>query len=93
MDLFGAQMPDRNATRTMARRLYTSIRSTHDWGRRFEPEPGDEVLDRIGTPAPREMRRAWMTAVGNARLAGRAEVQVADLPEPGGKRSPIGFTH
>jgi ATP-dependent Lon protease len=93
MNVFEVQMPDRDAARTIARRLYTSIRSAHDWGRRFEPEPTDEVLDRIGTLAPREMRRAWMTAFGNARLAGRSAVQATDLPEPGGKRSPIGFMH
>ena len=27
-------------------RLYRGIRGEHDWGRRFEPEPTDEVLDR-----------------------------------------------
>lgn len=93
MNVFEVQMPDRDAARTIARRLYASIRSTHDWGRRFEPDPSDEVLDQIGGLAPREMRRAWMTAFGNAKLAGRAVVQVADLPDPHAKRSPIGFTH
>jgi ATP-dependent Lon protease len=43
--------------------------------------------------APREMRRAWMTAFGNAKLAGRDAVQVADLPAPASKRTPIGFMH
>jgi ATP-dependent Lon protease len=41
--------------------------------------------------APREMRRSWMTAFGNAKLAGRVEVQVRDLPEQQGRRTPIGF--
>jgi ATP-dependent Lon protease len=91
MNVFEVQMPDRDAARTIARRLYASIRSTHDWGRRFEPEPSDDVLDAIGALAPREMRRAWMTAFGNARLAGRGAVERADLPEAHGKRSPIGF--
>jgi ATP-dependent Lon protease len=93
MNVFEVQMPDRDAARTIAKRLYASIRSAHDWGRRFEPDPSDEVLDQIGGLAPREMRRAWMTAFGNAKLAGRSQVQVADLPDPHAKRSPIGFTH
>ncbi|HOL38616.1 MAG TPA: AAA family ATPase, partial [Rubrivivax sp.] len=38
-----------------------------------------------------EMRRAWMTAFGNARLAGRAALDVADLPETAPRRTPIGF--
>ncbi len=93
MNVFEVQMPDRDAARTIARRLYASIRGAHDWGRRFGPEPSDDVLDRVGGLAPREMRRAWMTAFGNARLAGRDEVQPGDLPEPSAKRAPIGFTH
>jgi ATP-dependent Lon protease len=41
--------------------------------------------------APREMRRAWMTGFGNARLAERSAIELPDLPCPGGKRQPIGF--
>jgi ATP-dependent Lon protease len=91
MNVFEVHMPDRDAARTIAGRLYASIRSTHDWGRRFDPEPTESVLERIGEMAPREMRRAWMTAFGNARLAGRATVEPGDLPDPHGKRTSIGF--
>ena len=93
MNVFEVQMPDHEAARAIARRLYASIRAAHDWGRRFAAMPTDEVLDRIEGLAPREMRRAWMTAFGNARLAGRDEVLGDDLPAPHGKRAPIGFTH
>jgi ATP-dependent Lon protease len=88
-------MPDRDAARAIAQRLYVGIRAAHDWGRRFEPEPGDEVLDALAALAPREMRRAWMTAFGNARLDGRDRVELRDLPAGGGggRRSPIGFVH
>ena len=34
---------------------------------------------------------AWMTGFGNARLAGRGAVELADLPEGAARRSPIGF--
>jgi len=40
--------------------------------------------------APREMRRAWMMGFGNARLAGRAAIEVADLPD-GDAAHAIGF--
>ncbi|MBP6251489.1 MAG: AAA family ATPase [Rubrivivax sp.] len=93
MNVFEVQMPDHEAARCIARRLYVAIRDAHDWGRRFAPEPSDELLDRVGTLVPREMRRAWMTAFGNARLAGRDELQAADLPLAQGRRAPIGFTH
>ena len=91
MNVYEVQAPDADAARAIALRLYTSIRAEHDWGQRFAPEPGEAVLEAMAALAPREMRRAWMTAFGNARLAQRGEVSVADLPARGGRRSPIGF--
>ena len=95
VNVYQVQAPDREAARTIAQRLYTGIRDQHDWGQRFEPAPGDEVLDRFAEMAPREMRRAWMTAFGNARLDGRGAVELADLPAAGssGKRGPLGFVN
>jgi ATP-dependent Lon protease len=91
VNIFEVQAPDRDAARSIARRLYASIRGAHDWGRRFEPEPGEQVLERMSAMAPREMRRAWMTAFGNARLAGRDVVELADLPDAGPRRTAMGF--
>jgi ATP-dependent Lon protease len=94
MNVYEVQSPDRDAARLIALRLYQSIRSSHDWGSRFEPEPTDQMLDRFAEMAPREMRRAWMTAFGNAKLAHRARIEPADLPDPGTtRRNPIGFVH
>lgn len=94
MNVYEVQMPDRDAARAIAQRLYVGIRAAHDWGRRFEPEPADEVLDALAALAPREMRRAWMTAFGNARLDGRDRIELRDLPAGGGgRRGPIGFVH
>ncbi|MFO1267315.1 MAG: AAA family ATPase [Rubrivivax sp.] len=92
MSVFEVQAPDRDAARQIAERLYRSIRAAHDWGQRFEDEPGEAVLERMASLAPREMRRAWMTAFGNARLAGRGTLELADLPDQTGqRRAPIGF--
>src|SRR5262245_32004770 len=71
MNGYEVQAPDRDAAHHIAAKLYRSIRADHDWGTRFEFEPRAEVLDRMGEMAPREMRRAWMTAFGNAKLARR----------------------
>jgi ATP-dependent Lon protease len=50
------------------------------------------VLDRLAEMAPREMRRAWTAAFGNARLAGRDAIEPGDLPEStANKRGPLGF--
>ncbi len=91
MNVYQVEMPDRDAARSIARRLYRSIRAEHDWGRRFDPDPSDAVLERLSEQAPREMRRAWMTAFGNAKLAGRCSIEVIDLPDFAGRKSPIGF--
>jgi ATP-dependent Lon protease len=91
MNVYEVAMPDAQAARRIAERLYASIRGSHAWGERFEPAPRADVLERMAEVVPREMRRAWMTAFGNAKLAGRGEVLVQDLPEAGGKRAPIGF--
>jgi ATP-dependent Lon protease len=91
MNVFEVQAPDRDAARLIAGKLYRSIRSDHDWGARFAPEPEADVLDRMSDMAPRDMRRAWMTAFGNAKLALRDHIVPADLPSAGSKRGPMGF--
>ena len=91
MNVYEVQAPDREAARHIAAKLYRSIRADHDWGSRFEAEPRAEVLDRMSEMAPRDMRRAWMTAFGNAKLAHRDHVQPVDLPDSGPRRSTIGF--
>ena len=93
MNVFEVQAPDADAARAIALRLYRSIRGEHDWGRRFDLDPPEPVLERLGRMAPREMRRAWMTAFGNARLDGRATLSLDDLPEAPARRAPIGFTN
>jgi ATP-dependent Lon protease len=93
MNVYEVAMPDADAARTIAAKLYRSIRAEHAWGQRFDPEPAPDVLDRMAETVPREMRRAWMTAFGNAKLAGRARVEVADLPDSAPKRAAIGFVH
>lgn len=91
MNVYEVQAPDPDAARGIARRLYAGIRAAHDWGRQFDDEPAPAVLDRMSEMAPREMRRAWMTAFGNAKLDGRGTVEERDLPAPSHKRAPIGF--
>jgi ATP-dependent Lon protease len=91
MNVFEIDAPSPEAARQIAAQLYASIRQAHDWGRLLAEEPLADVLDQLATLAPREMRRALMTGFGNARLAGRDEVRVEDLPRPGAARSRMGF--
>ena len=91
MNVFEVEAPTLEQARVIARRLYQSIIVSHDWGRRFPNEPGDAILEPLATLAPREMRRALMVGFGNARLAGRDEVQLGDFPRLGGTKSRMGF--
>jgi ATP-dependent Lon protease len=91
MNVFEVHTPDADAARHIALRLYRGLRGDHDWGRRFEAAPHDDVLERMAGLAPREMRRAWMTAFGNARLGGRDHITLDDLPDATPRRTPIGF--
>jgi len=93
MNVYQVQAPDHAAARSIAQRLYAEIRSDHDWGQRFDPQPRDDVLDRLAELAPREMRRALMTGFGNARLAGSGAIRMDDLPCGNARRAKIGFTH
>lgn len=91
MNVFEIDAPTHEQARGIARNLYLSIRGEHGWGRRFDEEPGDDVLDLLAELAPREMRRALMTGFGNARLAHRESIQAEDLPKGAGVKGKMGF--
>ena len=91
LNVFAVEPPSAEAARQIARNLYLSIRGEHGWGERFEPEPGEELLDYLSGLAPREMRRALMTGFGNARLKQRDAVTAADLPKTGNRKGTMGF--
>ena len=91
MNVFEIAPPSPEAARRIAAHLYGSIRAEHNWGQRFEVEPPADVLDQLATLAPREMRRALVTAFGNARLDNRFALQADDLPRSGAGKSRIGF--
>ena len=91
MNVFEIEPPSHEAALQIARNLYQSIRAEHDWGRLFSPEPGDDVLEQLAALAPREMRRALMTAFGNARLARRNEIAPDDMPRASAAKTRMGF--
>jgi ATP-dependent Lon protease len=91
MNVYEIAPPSLEAARKIAAHLYRGILGEHDWGQRFDPEPADDVLDQLAVLAPREMRRALVTAFGNARLDNRYRVEPDDLPKAGAGKSRIGF--
>ena len=92
MNVFEIEMPSEEAARKIASKLYRSIRADHDWGQRFDPDLDEAVLASLSHLAPRDMRRALMTAFGNAKLDGRHSLETRDLPDAQGRRTPMGFT-
>jgi ATP-dependent Lon protease len=91
MNVFEVEPPSFDQARVIARNLYVAIRRDHGWGSRFEMEPRDDVLDHLAELAPREMRRALMTAFGNAKLDARGEILIEDLPKAAGAKGKVGF--
>ncbi|TMG77464.1 MAG: AAA family ATPase [Betaproteobacteria bacterium] len=92
MNVYEIESPDRNGSARIAQAIYGEIRGSHDWGKDFPERLPQEVQNRLAELSPREMRRAVMNAFGNAKLAGRAEIESSDI---GDSRSPkkqrIGF--
>jgi ATP-dependent Lon protease len=91
MNVFEIDAPTHEQARAIARNLYRAIRGEHGWGRRFDVEPADDVLDCLAELAPREMRRALMTGFGNARLDHREALCADDLPKCSNAKAKIGF--
>ena len=91
MNVFEIAPPTPEQARAIAANLYCSIRSEHDWGKHFDPEPDNDVLECLAEMAPRDMRRALMTGFGNARLAGQPTLRVDDIPKASQGKSKIGF--
>lgn len=91
MNVYEIEAPSPEAARRIARNLYQSIRAEYGWGQRFDPEPTDDVLDKLATLAPREMRRALMIGFGNAKLGGVDSMCVEHLPRAGASKGRMGF--
>lgn len=91
MNVFEIPRPDRDQARVIAATLYRETVAEHSWG--FPPEASDEVLDSLTGLPPREMRKALMMALGNAKLDGRDALSARDFVatlRPGRSRK-IGF--
>ncbi len=92
MNVYEIDPPDAEGARRIAQSIYAEIRASHDWGRSFPGTPAADVLDRLAEMGPRDMRRAIMNAFGNAKLAGRDDIRLADIAEGrGARKSRIGF--
>ena len=92
MNVYQIDPPDRDGAMRIAASIYRDIRESHEWGRRFPEEPATDVLERLADFSPREMRRITLAAFGNAKLAGRDEMRLADVDDSkNARKARIGF--
>jgi ATP-dependent Lon protease len=91
MNVYVVPRPDKEAARAIARALYAEIVAEHDWG--FPPEASEDVVEKLATLPPRDMRKALLAALGNAKLSRRDQILSKDFDAvrlPRGKAK-IGF--
>jgi ATP-dependent Lon protease len=92
MNVYEIQEPDFEGACRIAQSIYAEERASHSWGAWFAEQLAPEPLERIAKLAPRDMRRIIMAGFGNARLAGRDCISLADVDtERSAKRQRIGF--
>ena len=91
MNVWEIAPPTTDQARDIASRLCHSILTEHQWGRFFEADLAEDVLDQLARMPPRDMRRSLMTAFGNARLARRDRLLGVDLPNRSAQRQRMGF--
>ncbi len=92
MNVYEIAPPDRDGSMRIAQSIYGEIRDAHDWGKQFPAQLAASVLDKLAALGPREMRRAIMNGFGNAKLAGRHEVEAGDIQDGrGARKTRIGF--
>ena len=91
MHVYEIEAPDAAGAARIALSIYREIRGAHDWGKNFPAVPSTAVVEKLAALSPREMRRATLAGFGNAKLAGRGELQPADVQDGRGARRRIGF--
>ncbi|MBV8031250.1 MAG: AAA family ATPase, partial [Betaproteobacteria bacterium] len=83
--------PDAEGASRIAASIYSEIRGSHDWGKRFPEALSSSSLEKLAALPPREMRRALQAGFGNAKIAGRSEVQPDDIQDARARKTRIGF--
>jgi len=92
MNVYEIEPPDIDGSARIATSIYREIRDSHDWGRRFPEQMSAPATEKLASLSPREMRRALQAAFGNAKIAGRHEIQTEDVPDGRTvKRQRVGF--
>src|SRR5687767_1317257 len=77
MNVYTIERPDAEGAKAIAISVYRELLARNRW--KFEPEPREDVLEALGSVAPRELRKLLVDAMGTAKLAGRDHLERDDL--------------
>jgi ATP-dependent Lon protease len=77
MNVYTIERPDAQGAKAIATCVYRELLARNRW--KFEADPREDVLEALGTVAPREMRKLLVDAMGTAKLAGRDHLEPDDL--------------
>jgi ATP-dependent Lon protease len=91
LTVYEIEAPDAEGSARIATTIYNEIRGAHDWGKQFPEKPRTNILEKLASLPPREMRRALHAAFGNAKLDGRTELRPDDIQDGRSKKQRIGF--
>ncbi len=90
MNVYEVPRPDFDASLAIAGALYREIVNAHDWG--FPAEADDNILERLASLPPRDMKKRLMGAFGTAKLEGRNWLEAKDFDQARmGRSRKIGF--
>jgi ATP-dependent Lon protease len=77
MNVYTIERPDAEGAKAIAACVYRDLLARNRW--KFEANPREDVLEALGSVAPREMRKLLVDAMGTAKLAGRDQLERDDL--------------
>ncbi len=91
MNVYEIDRPDADGSRRIALAVYREILDAHRWA--FPAEPSANVLDKLASIPPRDMRKLLLDAFGTAKLAGRDHLIAEDIDSRKlcGRRARVGF--
>ena len=91
MNVYTIDRPDADGSHRIALAVYREILDAHHWP--FPSEPADDVIDRLATVPPRDMRRLLLDAFGTAGLAHRDYLVPEDIDAKKlcGRKARVGF--
>lgn len=79
--VFEIPEPTPDQATAIAKRIYRLLVGGKHWGGAFAPDLDERVAQYLGDLPPRVIKKTIVQALGNAAIADRPEITVADIEE------------